>query len=264
MNTIAPKKSLGQTFLSDKNVLRRFIELSNIKDAFVVEIGPGLGFITEQLLKQVKHLIAVEKDSRLLSTLQKKFAPMKDRLTLIEGDALEFDTLPLTKKDLPDDYSLSLVSNLPFNIASRFLWETAIHPRFTSLNVIVQKEVGSKILAQAGTKEYGPLSIHMQQLAEKLDAFPIKRTCFWPKPKVDAMALFIQLRSTRNYNKNFSYFVKKCFSQKRKTLKANLALFYPKESILEILEKERLPKLCRPQDLSIEDFQRVHPHFTSF
>src|SRR5437762_1575303 len=175
-------RSLGQNFLHDGNQLRRIVAAAELTGTDrVLEIGPGLGPLTELLLAQAGEVLALEKDRRLNEILQKRFAGA-DRLTLRQDDALEF------LRGEPRDWSdFKLVANLPYSVASRILVELAQANRCPErLVVTLQAEVARRLVAKPGVKDYGLLSLLIQLRYEPRAWFRIPPGCFFPPPGVDS------------------------------------------------------------------------------
>ncbi len=221
---LSPRKTMGQNFLIDHNLIRRLVDASGVRDSdTVLEIGPGTGTMTEELLSRGCRVIACELDRGLAQLLRERFAVSHSgRFTLVEGDCLA------NKHSLnPDllaalgDASYTLVSNLPYGAATPVMSILlADHPRCRGLYVTIQKEVADRLAARPGTKEYGTLSILAQCVAELLPVAKLPPECFWPRPEVgSAMIGMRRLPSPRCPDaRALASFCQKLFEQRRKQI----------------------------------------------
>jgi 16S rRNA (adenine1518-N6/adenine1519-N6)-dimethyltransferase len=242
---IVPKKSLGQNFLIDKNILDKIIKSIDLsKEDRVLEIGPGLGMITERL-NRTNKVVAVETDSlfvEILSDLKLK------NTRIVEDDILEY-----IKKNKIAEYKV--VANLPYYLTSfliRNLLEREDQPK--EIYLIIQKEVAERICTQ-NKKNLLAISVNYYALTKKL--FNISKNSFWPVPKVDsALIRIIPNREYSKDDKNFFKIIKAGFSSPRKKLANNLSsgLNIPKDDIRKILEKNGLNVEARPESLSIDEW----------
>lgn len=218
--SVAPKKELGQHFLADPNILRvigRLAELS--RDDVVLEIGAGLGVLTEYLAARVRRVQAVELDRSLESRLRARLE-RHDNVDLLLGDAL---TLPLHELDPPP---VKLVANLPYQVATPLVVESLDGlPTVTLWCVMVQREVADRFFAAPATKSYGAVSVLVQLTAERTGFHPVARTVFRPPPNVDSA--LVAFRRTRTWGGEYAWLkrvVQAAFAHRRKTLANSLAL----------------------------------------
>ena len=274
---LRPNKHKGQHWLISKKYLEKIIESAQIKkDETVLEIGPGTGNLTEELLKSGAQVIAVEKDHDLIKLLLAKtksvhefaIADSRIKLKIIEDDILEFD-----ENQIKTNYKI--VANIPYYITGpiiqKFLW-SANPP--AEMILMVQKEVGERICAQPPRANY--LSSMVQSLAETKILFKVSRDNFWPKPKVDSVVIKItpqrqatsdpttlKLRGAGKGQVNeFTNFLKIVFRQPRQTLFNNLKRGkLPQEKIDAVFIKLKISKNTRPQNLSVNDLRKL---FVSF
>lgn len=256
-----PKKRLGQHFLTDPNILNKIIRLAKVeKEDVVLEVGPGLGEMTFALSRKAKKVIAIEIDSKLVEQLRTKFKDVSN-LEIIEGDILQYDFLGLFHRE---GRPLKVVANLPYQISTPLLFRF-IEERetFSSITLMLQKEVAQRLIAQPGSKEYGPLSIFIQRIAEVSIHFFIKPTAFFPPPKVDSALVEVKWRKTPLTDLKDEQWFKKvvhgCFNYRRKTLINGLkysGLPLPVD-IEERMMKANLNPRRRPETLSIEEFSRL-------
>ncbi len=182
-----PKKSLGQNFLVDPNYIRKIINAAEIMPhETILEIGPGHGVLTRALAEKAGRVIAIELDRALLKILQEKLADLKN-LRLIQADAMTFDYQQL-------DGPLKVVANLPYNIAIPLIFRLMeIRKKLTHMVLMLQKEVGQRIVAKPGGKDYGVLSVTLQYYTEPRLMFTVPRTCFVPRPRVDSAIIKLKV-----------------------------------------------------------------------
>jgi 16S rRNA (adenine1518-N6/adenine1519-N6)-dimethyltransferase len=250
-----PRHRFGQNFMIDQNLVRIVADAGQIgTNDLVIEVGPGTGTLTEELLARAGRVVAVEIDRDLASLLRERFAS-NAKFELIEGDALAGkhelnETLLARMKDAPSP--VKLVANLPYNIASPLVIEMLIAGA-ELLAFTVQKEVADRLRAGAGDDAYGPLSVMAAMLArvELLRTLPPQ--AFWPAPKVES-ALVRMTRTDRlgGQARGFSDFVHRLFSFRRKTLRKALAQAgYRADEIIERLklDPQARPETLKPQEL---------------
>ena len=245
---IKPKKSLGQNFLTDRNIIQSIINVGNItKESVVLEVGPGTGNLTEFILKKKpKKIFVVEKDKNLVNLLNKKF---KEKINIINEDILKFKLNSISNENL------IIYGNLHYNISTKILikWITE-QEKFLSCEKLIlmfQKEVADRILAKTNSKNYGRLSIISNWKLDIKKEFNISSKCFFPKPKVDSTLLsfvpkknFFHIKNPKNLEKITRIF----FNQRRKMIKNPLKqIFKNPEKIIRDLE---LNTNLRPQNLN--------------
>ena len=245
---IKPKKSLGQNFLSDKNIIKSIVEIGNIKhNDTVLEIGPGTGNLTEFILKKKpKIFFVIEKDYNLVKLLYKKF---NNKINIINKDVLNFEFSEISKE------KIIVYGNLPYNISTEILikWITD-SKKFQSCKKLVlmfQKEVADRIMAKTNSKNYGRLSIISNWRMNIKKEFDISPNCFFPKPKIDSTLLsfepkkeYFNIKNPHNLEKITKVF----FNQRRKMIKNPLKQIFGKPDM--ILEKLKIDINLRPQNLS--------------
>lgn len=250
-------KSLGQNFLHDANQLRRILALAELrKSDGVLEIGPGLGALTEQLLAQAGEVLAVEKDARLIESLRERFSEV-ECLRLIHADALEY--LRLGEHDWT---GWKMVSNLPYSVASPILVELAQNPRGPArLVATLQLEVARRLMAKTGERDYGLLSLLVQLDYEPGEWFKIPAGCFFPEPDVDSACICLVRRSRplleRPERAVFIKLVKRGFSQRRKMLKKLLKADWPEPLVdraYDALQQQQFDDQARAESVSLEQF----------
>ena len=216
---IRPKKSLGQNFLIDQNVINKIVNIVNIKDKNILEIGPGTGNLTLEILKRKpKKIILIEKDNNLVNLLQDRF----DRsVKIISEDVLKVN------ESLLDDQILTVFGNLPYNISTEILskWILNLSQNkiwFNCLVLMFQKEVADRIISKFNTKDYGRLSILANWRLNIKKIFDIQPSCFQPKPKIQSSVLFFEPR--KNFlkfknPKNLEKITRVFFMHRRKMIK---------------------------------------------
>lgn len=253
-------KRLGQHFLIDKNIIRKIIEaFSPSERDLIVEIGPGKGALTNELIKHSKNLIIVEIDKALIEELKSKFPDIK----VINKDILECDF----SKDFFES-KFRVIGNLPYYITSQILFK--IYDSYKCVKdvlIMIQKEVAQRIIASKGTKDYGILSVFSQFYAEPKILFNVSKNVFYPKPEVDSSIIHLKMKTKieldEEVEKYFRHVVKTAFNQRRKTLKNSLSnLFQDDEQFL----KEKFFQLTfdfskRAEELSIGDFIYLAKNF---
>jgi 16S rRNA (adenine1518-N6/adenine1519-N6)-dimethyltransferase len=250
---IRAKKSLGQNFLTDPHYLRKIVEAAKVGPADqVIEIGPGLGHLTRELAARAGRLLVIELDGRLIPGLREEFASRKD-VDVVHGDALKFDYGSLSG-------AWKVVANLPYYISTPLIQRLiARRPRFTTLTLMLQKEVAERIAARPGGKEYGFLSVLVQYSATARIEFIVPAGAFAPRPKVDSAVVTLSLRERPEHVvQNEAFFVqviKAAFSQRRKTLRNSLqALNYPRTVLIEAGEAAGIDLGRRAETLSVVEF----------
>ncbi len=247
-------KALGQNLLHDQNVLRRIAKAADLQPADqALEIGPGLGSLTEHLLTEVNELTAIEKDKRLHAHLREKFTD-DTKLRLIHADALKY----FRNKEV-DWSGWKLVSNLPYNVASPLLVDLAAMPRGPQrLVVTVQWEVGQRLAAQHATREYSKLTLLVGCRYEVKEIFKISPHCFFPEPRVDSACITLDRRPEPLYpdalHKPFTTVVKRAFSQRRKMMRKNLKGGWPDNKIDAAMNAAGLDSKIRAEKVTLDQF----------
>jgi len=259
------KPKLGQHFLASDSAALRIVEaLGDVSQSTVLEIGPGRGAITDLLARRARRLIAVELDRVLSAQLRMKFN-MHPNVEIIEGDILkiELDTVfGLKPGMLHTGLSFTpeparVIGNLPYYITSDILLRLLeYHRYFSTIVIMVQKEVADRLAAAAGSRDYGLLSATAQLYGRVEQLFTLPPTAFAPAPKVHSSVIRItikpRLESLRVPEAEFIAFLKLCFGQKRKTLWNNLKTQYPEDVLRAALEKSGVKPAIRAEALPIE------------
>ena len=251
---IKAKKSLGQNFLIDKNVLEKITNTSKIENKLILEIGPGTGNLTSYILKKnPKKVIVIEKDIELAKNLKNKF---NNQLKIINQDVLKLDETNLFKD------KVIVFGNLPYNISTEILskWIKNLKDDFWFDNLILmfQKEVANRIIAEFNTSNYGRLSIISNWKLNIKKILDIKRECFLPKPKVESSLLFftpkknfVKIKDVNNLEKITRTF----FNQRRKMLKKPFNQLFNGNQ--KIIDKLKIDLNLRPQNLSLDTYYKL-------
>lgn len=260
------RKSLGQNFLIDENILAKIVDAANItKDSFVMEIGPGVGALTQLLSEKAKKVIAIEIDERLKPILSETLQG-HDNVALYFNDVLKTDLRQVIAKECPEDAPITVVANLPYYVTTPILMKllTGDLP-IRTIVVMIQKEVAGRLEAHPGEKSYGSLSIAVQYIAEPKIVMTVPKTVFVPQPNVDSAVIRLDVRAGKRVHvRDEAFFfkvVRASFAQRRKTLINNLMnnLFSKKQKaiILEKLQAAGIDPSRRGETLSIEEFARL-------
>ncbi|OIJ14473.1 16S rRNA (adenine(1518)-N(6)/adenine(1519)-N(6))-dimethyltransferase [Anaerobacillus arseniciselenatis] len=248
------KKSLGQNFLIDTNVLNNIVDCADLETSSgAIEIGPGIGALTEQIAKRCEKVVAFEIDQRLLPILNETLAPYP-HVKIVHSDVLEADIHSVIKENFKEGQDLMVVANLPYYVTTPILLKLLEEKLpIRGIVVMIQKEVAERIAAKPGTKEYGSLSIATQYYAEATTELIVPKTVFVPQPNVDSAVLKLTLRSEPAVDlKDESFFfqlVKASFAQRRKTLMNNLT-----HNLFTKNEKEKLE--LKMQECGIDPSRR--------
>jgi len=249
--TIANKK-FGQNFLSDENILRQIIEAMPKNSRDVVEIGPGLGDLTRQLIQVKENVIAYEVDTRLCEYLKNEFKEAIDSgsFKLICQDIME-QNASLHNKEY------DLVANLPYYIATNIILKALHDSNCKTILVMVQREVAQKFAAQPGEKHFGSLAILSQSVAKVEHLFDVPPEAFTPPPKVTSAVLKIEKQESLK-SSDFEDFLRIATKQPRKTLYKNLSTSYPKNFLQNIFEEANIPLNIRPHQLELSVYHHLY------
>ena len=263
---IWPSKKLGQNFLINNNILDKIIKAGELSaQDNVIEIGPGFGVLTWELLKYTKNLIVIEKDNRLVEFLEKE---IKDKIKIISDDILKISNFqfPISKQISNSKFKIlnyKIISNLPYQITSPVLWKflDEIKNKPEIMVLMVQKEVAERIISKPG--KMSVLSVMCQFYADCELISIVGRENFWPEPDVDSAVIKLKTQTPNIKIFNTKYFfklVKIGFSAKRKMLKNNLSagLQIPSQDIEKILQDIKLNKKIRAQELSVQNWVELY------
>ncbi|MER2109056.1 MAG: 16S rRNA (adenine(1518)-N(6)/adenine(1519)-N(6))-dimethyltransferase RsmA [Solibacillus sp.] len=269
------KKSLGQNFLIDPNVLRNIVSHANLtKDSGAIEIGPGIGALTEHLARAAGKVVSFEIDQRLLPVLEDTLSPY-DNVKIVHSDILKANVPAVLAEEMPELKDIMVVANLPYYVTTPILMKL-LNDRLPirGFVVMMQKEVADRISAKPGTKAYGSLSIAIQYYCTAEVAMIVPKTVFMPQPNVDSAVLRLIKHDTPPVtviNEDFLFEVTRAsFAQRRKTILNNLQNGLQhgkqkKDQIIAALEASGIEPTRRGETLSIEEFGKLadalHPNF---
>ena len=255
-------KAMGQNFLIESWVPRDIADSCGAdKSTGVLEIGPGIGPLTQQLARRAGKVVSVELDARLYPVLRETMRGA-DNFTLIEGDAMRLDFAQVVQEHFAGLRPI-LCANLPYNITTPVLTKCVESRCFDSLTVLIQKEVAQRICAEAGTAEYGAFTVLMQYYTAPQMLFTVPASCFLPAPKVTSAVIHCSVRKTPPVEvvseSALWRTVKAGFALRRKTLVNSLQTGYqlPKERLTEIVTACGLSPTVRGERLTLEDFARL-------
>ncbi|CAD2071940.1 16S rRNA (adenine(1518)-N(6)/adenine(1519)-N(6))-dimethyltransferase RsmA [Phocicoccus pinnipedialis] len=265
------KKSLGQNFLIDANVIREVLHKADVtKNTGIIEVGPGIGSLTEQLAKVAKRVVAFEIDQRLIPVLADTLSPY-DNVTVIHKDVLEANIEETISKHLSDCDEVVVVANLPYYITTpilmNFLEKTTSISRYYTM---MQKEVGERLSATPGSKSYGSLSIAISYYTDAKVVQNVPRTVFMPPPNVDSIIVELKTRKEKlievDDEKLFFKLTRGAFIQRRKTIVNNYQSLFvegkkKKAEITEMIEKAGIDPRRRGESLSIEEYKQIYDAF---
>jgi 16S rRNA (adenine1518-N6/adenine1519-N6)-dimethyltransferase len=258
---LIPKKGWGQHFLIDRNILNKVIRTAQVgKDDVILEVGPGLGEMTLALGQQVKRVIAIEIDPKLVEILKKKLEDYPN-VEVTKRDILKVNLNQLLEKE---GQPIKVVANLPYQISTPLLFRFIESRKvFSTLTLMLQREVAERMVALPGGKEYGPLSIFVQSVSNLSIRFFIKPSAFFPPPKVESAVIHMSFRERPAVKwedeKWFRKVVRGCFGYRRKTLINALkhsGLFLPRD-IEATIEKIGIDPRRRPETLTIQEFANL-------
>ncbi|MED1206019.1 16S rRNA (adenine(1518)-N(6)/adenine(1519)-N(6))-dimethyltransferase RsmA [Heyndrickxia acidicola] len=271
------KKSLGQNFLVDPNILKKITEFAELTDqSGAIEIGPGIGALTEHLARASKKVVAFEIDQRLLPILDDTLSPYGN-VKIIHQDVLKADVSEMIQEEFQQVKDLMVVANLPYYVTTPIIMKL-LEERLPIRGIVVmlQKEVADRISAKPGTKDYGSLSIAIQYYTKAEAVMIVPKTVFMPQPNVDSAVIRLTKReqpAAQVTNEEFFFSVTRAaFAQRRKTILNNLTSQLPdgkekKQQIIDILEEVNIEPSRRGETLSIQEFadlsNELYPLFKS-
>jgi len=259
------QKKYGQNFLIDTNILKKIVDASSITDQdCVLEIGPGIGTMTQYLAESAKEVIAVEIDKALIPILEDTLSGY-DNVTIMNGDILKLDIGRIVE-ERNEGKAIKVVANLPYYITTPIIMGLLEgHVPVKSITVMVQKEVADRMQTGPGTKDYGALSLAVQYYTRPEIVAQVAPSCFMPKPKVGSAVIRLDRHETPPVdadNEKFMFsIIRAAFNQRRKTLVNGLAndakLGVSKEKVSEALETMGLPLTVRGEALTLEEFAQL-------
>ena len=255
------KKSLGQNFLIDKNIINKILSIETLKNQNIIEIGPGSGNLTKLIIRKgIKKFLAIEKDERFYELLKKEFR---------NNNKIHIDNMDILKKDLNkiDLKNVIVFGNLPYNISTQILvnfinlkkWP----PFYKKIIFMFQKEVADRILAKSKDKQYGRLAILVNYRLEIIESFNISKNCFFPTPAVDSKIIVFTPKSNIKYDirsiKNLEYLTNIFFSGKRKMINKPLKKIF--KNHIMVAKNLKIDLNMRPSDLSFDEYYRLAEYF---
>ena len=250
------KKSLGQNFLIDKNIIRKIVNLVDIKNKNVIEIGPGNGALTDEILSRApESLSIIEKDNHFAQTLKKKYSKIK-YIKIYNSDVLKFDVEKLSITDSV------IFGNLPYNISSQILIKILNFkkwpPNFSNLVLMFQKELADKIIGKYKTRDYGRLSIISNLRLDMIEKFLVSPNCFFPKPKVNSIVINFRPKLNKSFKikniKNLEKVTNVLFSSKRKMINKNIRKILKDNQIKNI---KNFNINLRPSEIKPEIYYKI-------
>jgi len=246
---LKPKKSLGQNFLRDENILRNIVESLHLSSGdVVIEIGSGQGALTKHLVDLPITLVGIEVDKRAIELLQHGYGTM---MTILHANVLDVDLREISQKHRK---KLRIVGNIPYYLTSEILfWLFDSRMVVTDATIMMQLEVAHRLVAPPKNKEYGILSVFTQFYTECEILFKVSRNCFYPKPEVDSAVVRLNFKDQLPQvdEKLFRSIVRTTFGKRRKTLRNGLKYLVLEDTVLDQIPFD-LKR--RPEDLSVDEF----------
>ena len=266
------QKKFGQNFLIDENVVRKIVREAGVtKDDFVLEIGPGIGTMTQILCEEAREVVAVEIDKKLIPILTQDTLSYYDNVTVINEDILKLDIVKLAN-ERNGGKPIKVVANLPYYITTPIimgLFESQVP--LDSITIMVQKEVADRMQVGPGTKDYGALSLAVQFYARPQIVLTVPASCFMPRPNVDSAVIRLERFKEPPVDVTDQHLmfniIRASFNQRRKTMTnsvVNAGLGITKEKLLTALEACGLPATVRGEALTLEQFAMLSNHISAY
>lgn len=256
-------KSLGQNFLIDKPVIDGIVEGAGINEEdLVIEIGPGIGVLTDALSEKAGKVVAIEIDKGLLEIL-KYTLPGKENVTIVNGNVLKMDLGALIEQEKEGCSHVKIAGNLPYYITTPIIMKLLEDTKgFESVTVMMQKEVAERIISGPGSKAYGAISLAVQYYADVTWIEDVEKSSFMPEPKVDSAVIRMDILDSPRVSpldeKIFFEVIRSAFSKRRKTLLNSLSgVAGDKDELRAILEKAGIDEKRRAEELSLEDYKEI-------
>lgn len=264
---IQANKSLGQNFLIDDCVIEKIIESSNIeKEDLIIEIGPGLGVLTERLLKKSNNVVVIELDKKMIEILQNRFC-LNRNLEIINNDVLKVDLEKLikNKKEQTNINKVKIVANLPYYISTPIIMKLLENRlEISEIIVMVQKEVAQRLGAETGTREAGAITYAVEYYAKATPIIDVPKESFIPSPKVESQVIKLEVRQNPKIEvedeKLLFNIIQKSFMQRRKTLSnalINNRILDSKEEAEKMFKTLEIPSNVRGENLTLEEFGKI-------
>lgn len=264
---IQANKSLGQNFLIDDCVIEKIIESSNIeKEDLIIEIGPGLGVLTERLLKKSNNVVVIELDKKMIEILQNRFC-LNRNLEIINNDILKVDLEKLikNKKEQTNINKVKIVANLPYYISTPIIMKLLENRlEISEIIVMVQKEVAQRLGAETGKREAGAITYAVEYYAKATPIIDVPKESFIPSPKVESQVIKLEVRQNPKIEvedeKLLFNIIQKSFMQRRKTLSnalINNRILDSKEEVEKMFKTLEIPSNVRGENLTLEEFGKI-------
>lgn len=244
-NNISPKKKYGQNFLIDENIVKKISNVSSDPNLLTIEIGPGLGALSEYLIKDSKDYIAYEIDKDMYKILKEEFK----EANIINKDFLDVDLNEYKEK-------VNITSNLPYYVTTAIL-EKIIKSNLdiNKITIMIQKEVEARLISDINTDDYSPLNIFLKLFYDYKHEMNVSRNCFYPQPNVDSVVISFKKNNLKIDNKEFFEFLELCFKNRRKTLNNNLK---DKYNVNELIKKMNFKENIRAQEIKKEEYLKMY------
>lgn len=264
---IQANKSLGQNFLIDDCVIEKIIESSNIeKEDLIIEIGPGLGVLTERLLKKSNNVVVIELDKKMIEILQNRFC-LNRNLEIINNDVLKVDLEKLikNKKEQTNINKVKIVANLPYYISTPIIMKLLENRlEISEIIVMVQKEVAQRLGAETGKREAGAITYAVEYYAQATPIIDVPKESFIPSPKVESQVIKLEVRQNPKIEVEdeelLFNIIQKSFMQRRKTLSnalINNRILDSKEEVEKMFKTLEIPSNVRGENLTLEEFGKI-------
>lgn len=264
---IQANKSLGQNFLIDDCVIEKIIESSNIeKEDLIIEIGPGLGVLTERLLKKSNNVVVIELDKKMIEILQNRFC-LNRNLEIINDDVLKVDLEKLikNKKEQTNINKVKIVANLPYYISTPIIMKLLENRlEISEIIVMVQKEVAQRLGTETGKREAGAITYAVEYYAQATPIIDVPKESFIPSPKVESQVIKLEVRQNPKIEvedeKLLFNIIQKSFMQRRKTLSnalINNKILDSKEKVEKMFQTLEIPSNVRGENLTLEEFGKI-------
>lgn len=261
-NGIFAKKKFGQNFLIDTNIVMKIVKTANItKETNVIEIGPGIGAMTEILAKEAGKVLCFEIDEDMVNILNEEIK--NDNVKIVNKDFLKVD-LDVEMRYFIEPKNIVVVSNLPYYITTPIIFKLLEYSKnIEKMVFMVQKEVSERLTAKPGSKEYGSLSVLIELNGTMKKEFNVSRNCFYPVPNVDSEIVSMEINKNDSALKNdpiFGKFIQNIFEMKRKTLANNICKktnFY-RDDLNKILQELGLSESVRAESLSLNQISKIY------
>lgn len=255
------KKSLGQNFIVDSNIIDRLIAHAKLsKDVAVIEVGPGLGSLTQELINHAGKVVSIEIDQNMVEILSDLFKD-KENFQLIYSDILQFDLESLVKQLKSEYKEVIIVANLPYYITSEILIKLfKLQDKVDTVMLMVQREFAQRLTAQKNSKDYRTLTVLAQTFYNSKIIMRISKHVFYPRPNVDSAIILMKAKNESEVLDLESYadFIEMCFTQKRKTIYNNLRSRLGEDLAKKILEKSGVKASERASDLDLSKFLEMY------